>query len=79
MTRKTMRVAFQNQGDLIGSKAHFKRVLIVSSLVIISSAAMFMRLSGTENIRPIHAVTLISCGMGFGILTFSVVSKLRDK
>jgi len=46
---------------------------IMPAFVILLSLGSYSRLSGTENIRPIHIVTLIAMGMGIGLLIRSTV------
>ncbi len=48
-------------------------------LVIVLSILNFSRLTGTENIRAIHIVTLITIGMGLGVLLRNVFSYFRRK
>ena len=54
------------------------REFIIPVFVILISIFNYTRLTGTENIRPIHIVTLITLGMGLGILLRNVVTYFRD-
>jgi fucose permease len=60
-------------------KKQLRRSIIISCVVILITLANFSRLSGTENFRAIHIVTLLVCGMGIGVLLVNVIQyyKLR--
>ncbi|MDB5228687.1 MAG: hypothetical protein JWN78_2880 [Bacteroidota bacterium] len=54
------------------------RSFIVPILVIILSLGNYSRLKGTENIRPIHIVSLLTIGMGIGLLLGSIIAYFRN-
>jgi hypothetical protein len=55
------------------------RAFIIPILVIMLTLVNYSRLKGTENIRPIHIVSLIALGMGIGILLVNVIAYFRGK
>lgn len=50
---------------------------IIPVFVILLSLINYSRLTGTENIRPIHVVTLLAMGMGIGILMRNLIAYFR--
>ena len=54
-----------------------RRRLGIGLIVIIASVGNWFRLTGTENIRAIHIVTLLACGMGIGIFLIGLISLFR--
>ena len=56
-----------------------KRSIAISIIVIAVTLGNYSRLTGTENIRPIHIVTLLTCGMGIGIFLVNFIMLLRKK
>lgn len=56
-----------------------KRNLPISLIVISLSLGNYSRLSGTENIRAIHVVTLLTCGIGIGLFLSSLMMLIRNK
>ena len=55
------------------------RAFFIPIFVIIIALFNYSRLSGTENIKSIHLVTLITLGMGIGILLMNVITYFRNK
>lgn len=55
------------------------RAFFIPVFVIILALFNYSRLTGTENIRAIHIVTLITLGMGIGILLINVITFFRNK
>jgi hypothetical protein len=50
-------------------------MLVVISLMILN----YSRLTGTEYIKTIHAVTLLVMGAAFGVLLVNVISLFREE
>ncbi len=46
-------------------------------LIVTLATTNYSRLTGTENVRAIHIVTLIAIGMGLGILLRNLISYFR--
>jgi len=61
----------------MNSQKQVRRRLGIGAIVIIASVGNWFRLTGTENIRAIHIVTLIACGMGIGIFLTGFVGLFR--
>lgn len=55
------------------------RAFVIPLFVIFLALSSYSRLTGTENIRAIHVVTLLTMGMGLGILFINVVTYIRNK
>ncbi len=53
------------------------RLFVLPLFVIALSLGNYARLTGTEHIRAIHIVTLITLGMGIGILLRNVFTYFR--
>ena len=51
--------------------------MVISIFVVLMMIASYLRLTGTENIRAIHIVTLIVCGMGFGVFLCNLFAYFR--
>ena len=47
---------------------------IIPILVIVLMTSNYSRLTGTENIRAIHIVTLITIGMAIGVLLRNIIT-----
>jgi hypothetical protein len=60
-------------------KKSLRTSLILAVLMMGTSFGNYTRLSGTENIRPIHVVTLLTCGVGIGIFLVSLIMLIRSK
>jgi len=52
---------------------------IVPVFIILLSLMNYSRLTGTENIRAIHIVTLLVMGMGIGILLRNLIAYFRGQ
>jgi hypothetical protein len=50
-----------------------QRGIVISGIVILITIGNYCRLTGTEMIRPIHVVTLLTCGAAIGVFIMSVV------
>ena len=55
------------------------RAFIIPLFVIMLAVGNYTRLTGTENIRAIHIVTLLTIGMGLGILLGNIFTYFRRK
>ncbi len=55
------------------------RFFILPLFVIILGWVNYSRLTGTEQIRAIHIVTLITIGMGLGVLLRNIFTYFRRK
>ena len=60
-------------------KNRFTRPMIISFFVIVITIFNFLNLSGSECIRAIHVVTLLVCGIGFGVFFMNLFGWLREK
>jgi len=56
-----------------------KRNIIIAAIVIILTALNYSRLTGTENIRLIHELTLITMGMGIGVMIVNIMLYFKSK
>ena len=56
-----------------------KRALIMSLFLIAISVFNFTRIPGSECIRTIHIVTLITIGVGLGVLLTSLIVLLKNR
>jgi hypothetical protein len=52
---------------------------IIPVFIILLSLINYSRLTGTENIRAIHVVTLLVMGMGIGILLRNLIAYFRGQ
>ncbi len=52
---------------------------VIPVFVILVSLINYSRLTGTENIRAIHVVTLLAMGMGIGILLRNLIAYFRGE
>jgi len=59
------------------TRSQLRRRLGISIFVIALSIGTYSRLTGTENIRMIHIVTLITIGLGIGILLVNLFAYIR--
>ncbi len=55
------------------------RAFVLPLIVIILGIGNYSRLTGTENIRAIHIATLITIGMGIGVLLRNVFTYFKRK
>lgn len=51
----------------MSTKSQLRRRLFASILITALAIGTYSRLPGTENIRIVHAVTLIAIGLGIGV------------
>lgn len=51
----------------------------LSAMFAALSFSNFSRIPGAENVHPIQMVSLLTCGMGIGILVFSGVMLWRQR
>ncbi len=61
----------------ISRKGRLKRACIISFVGITMTFANYTRLTGTDNIKPIHIIALLACGMCMGIFVFAGVMLLK--
>jgi hypothetical protein len=60
-------------------RTRLKKILAASGGMAAVTFANFSRLSGLENIRPIHQVSLLVCGIMLGIFIFAMVMLMKEK
>lgn len=58
---------------------NYLRPMALAVFVMALSFFNFSRLEGAENIRSIHIVTLLVCGMGIGIFIQNLAGYIRSK
>jgi hypothetical protein len=56
-----------------------QRGIAISGIVILITAGNYFRLTGTEMIRPIHIVTLLTCGAAIGVFIMSIVLYFKSR
>jgi hypothetical protein len=56
-----------------------KRSLIISVIVIMLMITNFTRLQGSECIRAIHIVTLVTLGGAIGVLLMNIILMIKSK
>jgi hypothetical protein len=56
-----------------------KRSLVISVIVILLMITNFSRLQGSECIRPIHIVTLITLGAAIGLLLMNIILMIKGR
>ncbi len=54
-----------------------KRPLFIATIVLIISIGNYSRLSGTECIRPIHMLSLLTMGAAIGIILNQFMQRFR--
>jgi hypothetical protein len=57
---------------------HPMRGIVISGMIILLCLGNYLRLNGTEMIRPIHIVTLLTCGAAIGVLICSIFYYLKN-
>lgn len=77
-TVATIEPIFKNYKNIMKSKNKV-RFFLLPIIVIIIAFGNYTRLTGTENIRAIHIVTLITLGMGIGILLQNIFAYFKRK
>jgi hypothetical protein len=60
-------------------KSKLRRSMVMSAVAILITASAFTRLTGLENIRAIHIVTLLVCGMGIGVFLVNLALYIKAK
>ncbi|MFM9910451.1 MAG: hypothetical protein ACKVOW_13955 [Chitinophagaceae bacterium] len=55
-----------------------KKPLVFVAVLLLLSIVNFTRISGTENIRPIHFLSIFAIGMLSGILIRELVVRFRQ-
>ncbi|MBL0104547.1 MAG: hypothetical protein IPP51_12780 [Bacteroidetes bacterium] len=55
------------------------RAIVLPALAIVFALGAYSRLDGTENIRPIHMVSLMAIGMAIGVLLRNVILLFRGR
>ena len=61
----------------MSTKSQLRRRLFASTLITALAIGTYSRLTGTENIRVIHAVTLIAIGLGIGVFLTNFFAYVR--
>jgi hypothetical protein len=56
-----------------------KRGVVISGIAILLTTGNYFRLTGTEMIRPIHIVTLLSCGAAIGVFIMSIALYFKSR
>ena len=56
-----------------------KRKLFVPALAIFLMTMSYLRLTGSECIRPIHIITLLVLGAAIGVLLVNIVNLIKEK
>ncbi len=56
-----------------------KRSLGITVIVILLTTLNFSRLTGSECIRPIHIVTLITLGAAIGVLLMNIIMMIKNR
>jgi hypothetical protein len=55
------------------------RTIVISGMIILLTLGNYLRLTGTEMIRPIHIVTLLTGGAAIGVLICSIFYYFKNK
>ncbi len=56
-----------------------KRSLVIFALVIFLMTINFTRLKGSECIRPIHIVTLVTLGAAMGAMLVNIILLIKNR
>jgi hypothetical protein len=56
-----------------------KRPIGIALFILVLSIGNYMRLTGTENIRAIHIITILTMGIATGVILVHTISLLRNK
>ena len=64
--------------QLIKRPINHRLSLVISIFVILTTWMSYLRLTGRENIRPIHILTLITIGIGIGLFLVSLLMMIRN-
>lgn len=55
-----------------------RRSLVISAVVILLMIVNYTRLKGSECIRPIHIVTLLTLGAAMGVLLMNIILLIKS-
>jgi hypothetical protein len=56
-----------------------KRSIIIAFVLLALSLGNYARLEGTENIRPIHILTLVTIGIAIGVMLVHIFNMIRKR
>lgn len=56
-----------------------KRSVAIASLVILLMGVNFSRLAGSDCVRPIHMVTLLTMGAAIGVLLVNIILLIKNR
>ena len=56
-----------------------KKKLLMPAFAIFLMVMSYFRLKGSECIRPIHIVTLLTLGAAIGVLLVNIVNLIKEK
>jgi hypothetical protein len=56
-----------------------KRSIAIASLIVLLMGVNFSRLNGSNCIRPIHIITLLTMGAAVGVLLMNIILLLKSK
>ncbi len=56
-----------------------KRSLVITGLVILLMTINFTRLKGSECIKPIHIVTLVTLGAAIGVMLVNIMMLIKNR
>lgn len=56
-----------------------QRGMAISGIAIPITAGNYFRLTGTEMIRPIHILTLLTCGASIGVFIMSIMLFIKGR
>jgi hypothetical protein len=56
-----------------------KRSLVITALVILVMTINFTRLKGSDCIRPIHIVTLVTLGAAIGVMLVNIIILIKNR
>jgi hypothetical protein len=56
-----------------------KRSIAIASLIVLLMGVNFSRLNGSNCIRPIHIITLLTMGAAVGVLLINIILLLKSK
>ena len=56
-----------------------KRSLVITAIAILLLTMNFSRFKGTECIRPIHIVTLVTLGAAIGVMLVNIILLIKNR
>ncbi len=56
-----------------------KRSLVITAIAILLLTMNFSRMKGTECIRSIHIVTLVTLGAAIGVLLMNIILLIKNR